>query len=161
MKSPQHRPWGLITASGEQAEGESTDTSLPQSRDVFNPCTAAIHCFNAEKQSRSEPWKAALRHLGSHDCLTSSLFLFSAWLRLGGGRGDRSPVYRWMSRWICGGVGVRNTLSCFAEPAEAICHLRVERFDVSDGIWVHLHKYDAKQLFTLYISCFLFPNISK
>lgn len=50
------------------------------------------------------------------------------------GRGDRAPVYRWMSRLICGGVGVGNSLSCLAESAEAICHLRVERFDVTDGI---------------------------
>lgn len=72
----------------------------------------------------------ALSQPRSHDWLTSSLFLFSASHGLGGGRGDRSPVYRWMSRLICGGVGVRNTLSCFAESAETICHLRVERFDV-------------------------------
>lgn len=52
MKSPQHRPWGLITASGEQAEGESTNTSLLQSRDVFNPFTSAVRRFNSEEQTR-------------------------------------------------------------------------------------------------------------
>lgn len=57
------------------------------------------------------------------------------------GRGDRSPVYRWMSRLICGGVGVRNSLSCFAESAEAICHLRVHRFDIPDRICMAVKNF--------------------